>query len=57
MIGDHTLFTRADEVERAWELVTPILDTQGPALPYPAGSSGPQEADALIAPSHWHLLK
>ena len=57
MIGDHTLFTRADEVERAWELVTPILDMQGPVLPYPAGSSGPQEAEALIAPSRWHLLK
>jgi glucose-6-phosphate 1-dehydrogenase len=57
MIGDHTLFTREDEVERAWELVTPILDMQGPVLPYPAGSHGPAEADALIAPSRWHLLK
>ena len=57
MIGDHTLFTREDEVERAWELVTPILDLQGPVLPYPAGSRGPAEADSLIAPSRWHLLK
>ena len=57
MTGDHTLFTREDEVERAWELVTPILDLQGPVLPYPAGSRGPAEADSLIAPSRWHLLK
>jgi glucose-6-phosphate 1-dehydrogenase len=55
MIGDHTLFTREDEVERAWELVEPILDMKGPVLPYPAGSAGPAEADALIAPSYWHL--
>jgi glucose-6-phosphate 1-dehydrogenase len=57
MLGDHTLFTRADEVLRAWELVTPILDLTGPVLPYAAGSKGPAEADELIAPNQWHLLK
>jgi glucose-6-phosphate 1-dehydrogenase len=57
MIGDHTLFTRADEVERAWELVTPLLEPASPPAFYPAGSRGPAEADELIAPNHWHLLK
>ncbi|MGZ4206129.1 MAG: glucose-6-phosphate dehydrogenase [Actinomycetota bacterium] len=57
MLGDHTLFTRADEVERAWQLVAPLLEPAGPPLPYPAGSHGPEEADGLIAPSRWHLLK
>jgi len=57
MCGDHTLFTRADEVERAWEIVTPILDAPLPVEQYPAGSRGPEKADVLITPSRWHLLK
>jgi glucose-6-phosphate 1-dehydrogenase len=57
MLGDHTLFTRADEVERAWEIVTPILDAPIPLLDYPAGSRGPEKADELIEPSRWHLLR
>jgi glucose-6-phosphate 1-dehydrogenase len=54
MLGDHTLFTREDEVERAWELVTPLLG-DAPIATYEAGSRGPEEADALIAPRHWHM--
>jgi glucose-6-phosphate 1-dehydrogenase len=51
--GDATLFTRADEVEAAWEIMTAVLDgwEQGPetALPtYEAGTFGPEEADELI---------
>ncbi len=52
--GDATLFQRADTVEAAWGVVTPVLDVWG-ALPprgfpnYPAGSSGPPEADQLLA--------
>jgi glucose-6-phosphate 1-dehydrogenase len=57
MMGDHTLFTREDEVERAWELVTPLLEPAGTPALYPAGTHGPAEADDLIAPNHWHLLK
>ena len=30
MDGDHTLFTRADGVERAWEVVAPMLERPGP---------------------------
>jgi len=54
MIGDQTLFTRRDGVERAWELVEPILAEPGPVHLYPAGSWGPKEADELIAPREWH---
>jgi len=57
MCGDHTLFTREDEVERAWEIVTPLLETRDDLAVYPAGSRGPKEAGAWIAPHHWHLLK
>jgi glucose-6-phosphate 1-dehydrogenase len=54
MIGDPTLFMRADMVEHAWRVVQPVLDAwakKGAAnLPiYSAGSAGPGEADALLA--------
>jgi glucose-6-phosphate 1-dehydrogenase len=54
MIGDQTLFQRADMVEAGWNVVTPILDVWK-ALPprtfpnYAAGSTGPQEAAELMA--------
>ncbi|MGY2048280.1 glucose-6-phosphate dehydrogenase [Methylobacterium sp. JK268] len=50
MIGDSTLFQRADMIEAGWRIVQPILDAadRDPA-PYPAGSAGPGEADALLA--------
>ncbi|POB09655.1 glucose-6-phosphate dehydrogenase [Sulfobacillus sp. hq2] len=53
MIGDSTLFTRKDEVEAAWSLVTTILNgwerAKGPIPTYEAGTWGPPEADELIA--------
>jgi glucose-6-phosphate 1-dehydrogenase len=55
MNGDHTLFTRADDVERSWEIVTPALKEPGPLFHYPPGSWGPSDADKLIAPRRWHL--
>lgn len=53
MIGDATLFQRADNVEAGWRVVQPVLDAwreaKVDALPiYAAGSGGPPEADALI---------
>lgn len=54
MLGDHTLFTRADEVERAWEIVTPLIESTTQPAEYPAGSWGPAQADELIEPAHWH---
>jgi glucose-6-phosphate 1-dehydrogenase len=53
MIGDATLFQRADMLEAGWGVVEPILDVWK-ALPprtfpnYAAGSCGPAEADELI---------
>lgn len=55
MEGDRTLFTREDGVERGWEIVAPILESPGPICTYAPGTWGPVEADALIAPRHWHL--
>jgi glucose-6-phosphate 1-dehydrogenase len=54
MIGDATLFMRADQVEAAWEFLMPILeiwrDNPAPDFPnYAAGSWGPETAESLIA--------
>ena len=54
LLGDASLFTRADEVEGAWGIVTPIIETWAgepvPGFPnYEAGSWGPEEADELLA--------
>ena len=54
MIGDATLFQRADMVEAGWSIVDPVLDVWQ-ALPprrfpnYPAGTWGPAESDELLA--------
>jgi glucose-6-phosphate 1-dehydrogenase len=53
MLGDSTLFTRADTVESAWELLDPLLErwkqdgAKGLAS-YRAGTWGPPEADAFM---------
>ena len=53
MLGDQSLFTRADEVEAAWAIVTPIHDAwvagAAPEFPdYQAGTWGPEAGDELI---------
>jgi glucose-6-phosphate 1-dehydrogenase len=56
MLGDQSLFTRADAVERLWQISAPLLDHPPPVQPYAPGSWGPQPAlDRLTAPYHWHL--
>ena len=55
MAGDHTLFTRSDEVERAWEVIAPVLEDPPQVVFYEKGSWGPEEADELILPRHWHV--
>jgi glucose-6-phosphate 1-dehydrogenase len=55
MRGDHSLFIRQDGVERAWEILQPILDDPPPVCMYEPGTWGPPEAEALIAPRAWHV--
>jgi glucose-6-phosphate 1-dehydrogenase len=55
MLGDHTLFTRADGIERLWEVSTRLLERPPKPLPYPPGSWGPSAIDELVAPHSWHL--
>jgi glucose-6-phosphate 1-dehydrogenase len=54
MIGDATLFQRADNVELGWKVVQPILDAWANSPPrdfpnYVSGGSGPGAADELLA--------
>jgi glucose-6-phosphate 1-dehydrogenase len=54
MLGDSTLFTRRDEVEKSWAFITDILAAwQEQPLPdfpnYAAGTWGPQAANELLA--------
>jgi glucose-6-phosphate 1-dehydrogenase len=58
MIGDATLFQRADMVEAGWSVITPVLDAWQVLLPrdfpnYAAGTWGPQAADDLLARDDW----
>ena len=64
MRGDPTLFTRRDEVEAEWRIITPIEEAWAelppPQFPnYPAGSEGPEAADHLIKYDRlrWRPLK
>jgi glucose-6-phosphate 1-dehydrogenase len=50
MAGDATLFAREDVVEAAWAIVDPVLRAPVPVHAYEAGTWGPAEADALVAP-------
>ena len=54
MIGDPTLFQRADNIEAGWRVVQPVLDMWAKNGPgdlqlYEAGSQGPEAADELLA--------
>lgn len=64
MLGDSTLFQRAEFVEQGWKLVQPLLEAWGapPAEPFPnyaSGSAGPKASDDLLAQcGHaWHSLE
>ena len=53
MVGDSTLYIRADALEATWKFVQPILDfwktnPDAPLHGYPSGSWGPNCADDLI---------
>jgi len=49
LTGDQTLFVRADEVEAAWRLYTPVLENPPRIEFYPAETWGPPSANQLLA--------
>jgi glucose-6-phosphate 1-dehydrogenase len=63
MQGDATLFTRGDEIEAEWSIITPIEEAwaQQPAPQFPnyaAGSQGPQIVNQWIRRQlrAWHAI-
>ena len=63
MEGDATLFMRADQVEAAWRVITPIMEAWQHRKPvdfpnYAPGTWGPEDAEALVAKygHHWLAL-
>jgi glucose-6-phosphate 1-dehydrogenase len=51
MLGDPTLFIRADEAEGAWGILEPVMrawSRNGEVPTYPAGTWGPKETDELL---------
>jgi glucose-6-phosphate 1-dehydrogenase len=55
MIGDESLFTASEGIERLWEISEPLLENPPPVEPYAVGSWGPPSVDKLIVPYRWHL--
>jgi glucose-6-phosphate 1-dehydrogenase len=55
MLGDQSLFTRADGIERVWEISEPLLTSPPPVEPYAVGSWGPESIDKVVAPHRWFL--
>ena len=61
LIGDQTLFQRADQIEAGWRAVQPVIDAwakEGEPEAYAAGSDGPKGADELLARDgrSWHAV-
>jgi len=64
LIGDATLFQRADQVEAAWGVVEPVLEGWANTAPrhfpnYAAGTEGPSAANDLLARDgrSWRTIK
>lgn len=62
MLGDSTQFMRADQLELAWRVITPIINVWESVEPtdfpnYDAGSMGPESGEVLIAQDGrvWHV--
>ena len=50
MLGNHSLFTRSDGINRLWEVAAPVLNSPPPVERYAKGSWGPESASRLVEP-------
>jgi len=55
MLGNQSLFTRSDGIERLWQVAAPLLEDPPPVEPYAVGSWGPASIERIVAPHGWCL--
>ena len=55
MLGDQALFTRADGIERLWEISAPLQDNPPAVESYARGSWGPASIHRITAPYRWRI--
>jgi glucose-6-phosphate 1-dehydrogenase len=55
MLQERLLFTRAEQIERLWEVCAPVIDDPPVPEPYAPGSWGPQDAITLPCGPGWRL--
>ncbi|HEX5192213.1 MAG TPA: glucose-6-phosphate dehydrogenase [Solirubrobacteraceae bacterium] len=55
MLRERLLFTRAEQIERIWEVCAPVIDSPPPVQGYRPGGWGPEAAVALACGSGWRL--
>jgi glucose-6-phosphate 1-dehydrogenase len=55
MLGNRSLFTRSDGIERLWEVSAPLLERPPAVEPYVKGSWGPESITRVVAPHRWCL--
>jgi glucose-6-phosphate 1-dehydrogenase len=55
MLGNQTLFTRSDSIEKLWELAAPVLEEPPPVEKYAQGSWGPFSMNDIVTPDRWSL--
>ena len=55
MLRERLLFTRAEQIERLWEVCAPVIDEPLTPIPYAPGSWGPEAALTLPCGPGWRL--
>ena len=55
MVGDRTLFTTSEAIERLWEVADPAMRDPSPLRFYEPGSWGPEPVDGLLGQRRWHV--
>jgi len=55
MLRERLLFTRAEQIERLWEVCAPVIENRPEPQPYEKGSWGPPAALELPGQIRWRL--
>jgi glucose-6-phosphate 1-dehydrogenase len=55
MLRERLLFTRSDQIERLWDVVSPVIEDPPEPQPYEPGSWGPEAAIELCPTPGWRL--